>query len=116
MAAADFYIKEGDRSPSLLVTCVDEDGVIIDLTAAIAAKFYMINPGDTTVKVDGTAGTIVVPVTDGKLRYDWATADTDTPGDYDGEFEVEWSDGTKTTFPNFRFLRIKVTKSIETTD
>lgn len=116
MAKVDFYIKEGDRAPALLVTCIDEDGVIIDLTAAISAAFYMINPGDDTPKVNGTAAVIVAPQSGGQLRYNWAANDTDTPGDYDGEFEVLWSDGNKTTFPNFRFLRIKIARSIETGD
>ena len=114
--AADFYIKEGDRAPKLLVTCVDEDGAVIPLTAAITAKFFMLNPGDSTPKVDGAVATILTPVADGQIEYAWAAADTDTPGDFDGEFEIEWSDGTKTTFPNFRFLQIQIGRSIDTAD
>jgi Rib/alpha/Esp surface antigen-like repeat protein len=113
----DFFIKEGDRQPYLVATLVDENEAVIDLTAAITVKFFMINPGDSTPKVNGTAAEILNPPgTNGKVRYLWGATDTDTPGDYDGEFEVAWSDGTKTTFPNFRFITIRVLKSIDTGD
>jgi hypothetical protein len=116
MANVDFYIKEGDLDPPLKVTCVDEDGEVIPLTAAIAVKFFLINPGDDAPKIDGAVADILTPVADGKVEYVWASGDTDTPGDYDAEFEIEWSSGKKTTFPNFRFLRVKIAKSIDTTD
>lgn len=118
MPAVDFYIKEGDSSPPLIVTCLDEDENIIDLTAGIAFKFFMIDPGAATPKVDGRAAVVEGAPTNGQLRYNWQAdgSDTDDPGDYDAEFEVEWSDGTRTTFPNFRFLRIKIAKTHETTD
>lgn len=116
MAKPDFYLKEGDRAPSLVVTCVDQDENVVPLTAAIAAKFFMIDPGNGTPKIDGGSASILAPVADGKLEYLWGATDTVDPGDYDAEFEVEWSDGTKTTFPNFRYLRIKIRRSIDTTD
>ena len=118
MPAPDFYIKEGDSAPQLLVTCYDEDDAIVDLTAALSVTFSMWNPGDDAPKIDKVAGQIESPATNGQLRYNWQTdgSDTEDPGDYDAEFEVLWSDGTRTTFPNFRYLRIKVRRSLDTTD
>lgn len=112
----DFYIKEGDRDPALVANLVDENEEIIDLTAAVAVKFFMIKPPGTTPKVNGSAAVVVGDPEDGTVRYAWASGDTDTPGDYNAEFEVEWSDGTKTTFPNFRFINVRIMKSIEATD
>lgn len=112
----DFYIKEGDRAPFLEAIAIDEDGEIVDLTAAVGVTFSMNNPGDDAPKIESSAASIVAPATQGLMRYQWGASDTEDPGNYDGEFEVEWSDGTKTTFPNFRFLRIKITRSIDTSD
>lgn len=112
---ADFYIKEGDREPWLTATLVDENEEPVDLTSAVAVKFFMIKPPGTTPKVNGLAAS-VVDATEGRVKYEWGATDTDTPGDYDGEFEVEWSSGTKTTFPNFRFIQIRILKTIDTGD
>lgn len=114
----DFWIKEGDSAPKLLVTCVDEEEVVVPLDAAVSVAFYMYDPGSASPKVDGAAANIVAPPSNGQVEYVWQPDGSDTadPGDYDAEFEVTWSDGTKTTFPNFRFLRIKITKTIQTTD
>lgn len=111
MPKPDFYIKKGDRLPKLVATLVDENEVKIDLTGATSVKFLMIDPGTTSPKVD-TVATILTPVTDGRVEYAWAAVDTDTEGDYDGEFEITWTGGEKTTFPNFRYLRIKIGKDI----
>ena len=107
----DFNIKKGDTIPKLVATLVDEDEVVIDLTNAASVKFLMIDPGTTAVKVNAAA-TILAPPTDGRVEYPWIGADTDTKGDYDGEFEVTWAGGGKTTFPNFRFLRIRIKADI----
>lgn len=116
MSKYDFYIKEGDRDPDLIVTAIDQDGEVVPLDAAVAVKFFMYDPGSADPKIDGVAANILAPPADGKMEYEWAANDTDTPGGYDGEFEVEWSDGNKTTFPNFRMLRIKIGRSIDTSD
>lgn len=117
MANVDFFIKEGDRNPPLEAIVIDANGDPIDLSTATAIRFFMINPGETTPKVDGSAMTKVTPPgTDGRVRYEWGVDDTDAYGDYDGEIEVEWSNNTKTTFPNHGFIRIKVLKTIQTTD
>lgn len=111
----DLFIKEGDRNPSLTATLVDEAELPLDLSAAVAVKFFMILPQSSTPKISGAAASIV-SAQDGTIEYAWQAGDTDTPGDYDAEFEVEWADGTKTTFPNFRFLKIRILKSIDTAD
>ncbi len=108
----DFFIKRDDTSPRLVGTLVDENGVKIDLTNAASVKFFMVNPGDAANKVDGSAATILAPPTDGRVEYPWTTGDTDTDGDYDGEFEVTWNDASKTTFPNFRYMEITIKADI----
>jgi hypothetical protein len=118
MAGVDFYIKEGDSAPNLRITCIDEDGAVIPLDAAVGVKFFLLNPGDDAPKIDGAAADIIAPVANGQVEFNWADNgdDTDEPGDYDAEFEIEWSDGTFTTFPNFRMLRVKIGRSIDSSD
>lgn len=116
MSAVDFYIKEGDSAPKLEVTAVDEDNEVVPLTAALSVAFWLLDPGGTP-KIDGATADID-DAANGIMSYSWQSdgSDTEDPGDYDAEFEVSWSDGTKTTFPNFRYLRVKITKTHETTD
>jgi hypothetical protein len=71
----------------------------------------MREPNTGTVKVNA-AGAILAPPTAGRVRYLWAAGDTDTAEDYDACFEVTWTDGTKTTFPNYRYIRVRVKKEI----
>jgi hypothetical protein len=108
---ADFHIKQNDRKPDLEAICIDQDNAVVNLTAAVAVKFNMIDPGGA-VKISLGAASIVAPPTDGKVQYLWGAIDTDTAGKFNGEFEVEWSDGTKTTFPNFRYIQIEILPDI----
>lgn len=109
---SEFFIKRGDTSPKLVGTLVDENGVVIDLTNAASVKFFMSDPGSGVNKVDGTAATVLAPPTAGRVSYAWLTADVDTAADYDGEFEVTWNDASKTSFPNFRYMEIKIKADI----
>ena len=92
----DFTVGQGDLLPAISAQLVDENGDPVDLTDA-TCKFHMSKGG--VVKVDAAA-TIVTPAT-GIVRYDWVTADTDEAGEYDAEWEVTYTTGTKPlTFPN----------------
>lgn len=112
MANADFYIKEGDRDPALIVTCVDENRDVIDLSAATQVQFNMINPGTTTPEISLAAAVFEGPQSGGKVKYLWTTGDTDTPGKYNGEFVITWSGGNKTRFPNYKYILIEIMKKI----
>ena len=113
--AVDFYIKQEDTAPPLTATLVDENEAAVPLTNASGVVFHMIDPGNGTPKIeDGAVSIIDAP--GGRVSYLWQAGDTDDPGDYDGEFEVTWDDGTKTSFPNFRYMRIKITKDINVGD
>jgi len=48
----------------------------------------------------------------GRVRYAWQTGDTDTPGTFQGEFEVTYSTGEIETFPNDGFLAIEIIDDI----
>lgn len=107
----DFYIAQNDREPNLRVTCLDEVGEIVPLTGVTTVVFSMINPGLGTPKISNSPAT-VIDAPNGIVEYAWGATDTDTPGDYDGEFEVSWPGGEKTTFPNHKVIQIRIRKQI----
>jgi len=112
---ADVYITQNDTGPALLPTLVDEDGTVVDLTGVADSdvKFHMIDPSSATTKVDDNSNTSVLsPVADGKIQYLWQAADTDTPGLFDGEFEITFPGGQIITFPNYRYFTILIREEV----
>lgn len=109
MSNIDFYIKVGDRKPSLEAVLEDAIGPV-DLTGA-AVKWQMRLQGQSALKVDAVA-TVVSPAA-GSVRYDWEAADTDTAGIFEGEWEVTFGDGKQITFPNWKHLRVMVLDDVD---
>lgn len=106
----DFVMKEGDRSPSFQRTLTDEDGNAVDLTDA-SVELVAELVGDSSTTFGGSA-TVETPASDGVVRYDWSSGDTDTPGTYIAEFVVTYNDSTEETFPNHRDLQILVRREV----
>lgn len=103
--ATDFTIKRGDQLPELEVTLTDTAGRIVNLTGIIGVSFLMSVKGGANV-VNRPATVVDAP--NGIVKYVWADGDTDTAGGYNGEFEVEFGDGRTETFPNAKYIAIKV--------
>jgi hypothetical protein len=78
---------------------------IVDLTDT-TARFIMTDKLSGTKVVDADA-TVVDP-TNGIVQYQWVTGDTDVASSYKAEFEVAWGDGTFETFPNSKYIAVKV--------
>jgi hypothetical protein len=106
MTVADFTIKVGDVLPPITATLEDVDGAV-DLTNADAVLFKLQPIAGGALTVDGTAG-VVGLATAGQVRYVWQAADTTTPGLYNAEWEVTFTDGTVATFPNERYLLVEM--------
>lgn len=106
--SADFYIVEGDTKPDLVKQLLDADGEAIDVTGA-TVRFSMSRNG--TVVVDNASCTVDV-AGEGRVRYEWETADTASPGACVGEFEVTYAGGGIQTVPNPRKLDIEITEQI----
>lgn len=51
---------------------------------------------------------VVVDAAAGIVRYDWAAADTNTPGVYEAEWEVVGADGKPQTFPTAGYDKVTV--------
>lgn len=102
--AVDFNIKSEDTLPPIQAT-LELNGVPVNLSGC-TVRFIMTDKASGTVKVDATA-TVVNSAT-GVVRYDWIQADTDTPGTYNGEFEMQDGSGHFETFPNTKHIQIKI--------
>lgn len=89
---ADFYIKEGDTSPPLRAQLREDDGTPVDCTGALV-RFRMTAVGGDTLITDARA-TITSP-TDGHIRYDWQSDDTDETAYYNGVVVVDYDGATE---------------------
>lgn len=76
-----------DRNPSIAET-ITIDGVAFDLSSS-TVRFKMRLVGSSTPKVDQPA--VIVSAPAGTVRYDWATVDVDTAGNYLVWWEVTTS-------------------------
>jgi hypothetical protein len=96
MSMDTVFIKRGDLLPELTAQFTDSAGAL-NITGA-TVKFIMVNRwSGGTPKINTAA--IVVTASTGNVKYTWAGTDTDTAGEYVGEFEATIA-AKKLTAPN----------------
>jgi uncharacterized protein YfaS (alpha-2-macroglobulin family) len=105
--SATFPLKVGDSAPVLQATLSDSDGNAVDLTGA-DVQFRLLEPRDGATKIDSPA--TIHDASNGIVRYQWASGDTDEAGRYRAEFEVTYADGSVETFPNDGFHDVVLTR------
>lgn len=110
MPAVDFYIKKNDTRPKLNKNLVDAEGNNPNLTGA-SVVFIMEAQGATTPKINRVACAVITPLT-AEVEYTWVAGNTDTAGEFEGEFEVTDAGGGVQTFPNPRKMRIVITDDL----
>lgn len=106
----DFFIKRGDRLPALQTTLLN-NGAPIDLEG-LTVRFKMRRAFGGSLRVDAAAQIVNPPGNDGMVRYDWAAGDTDIPGWYESEWEIQFDDGKTLSVPNDRFDVIAVLSDV----
>lgn len=105
---SSFSIKKGDTLPILAVVLKDGAGSPIDVSTASSKKFRM-RKADASAHVlkvnrdcdfttDGSNGAVQIALT---------ADDTDTPGDYLGEFVIVIGSDVQ-TFPSDSYIPVKV--------
>lgn len=109
-ASDPFLIKENDTRPRLPYYVQQGEAVPVPMTDASSVVFNMrMADSPNTVIVDRETAEIVAPAAAGLLRYTFTAAETATPGDYIGEFEITFSDGGILTVPTGdKYIHIKV--------
>ena len=104
-----FYIKQNDTRPIMSATLIDGNGSTVNLDGATVA-FKMRAVGGSTAKVDASAS--IAEATKGKVTYTFTASDTNTVGEYEGEFEVTFAGGGIQTYPNNKYIEIEVVDDI----
>lgn len=85
---------------------------------AVSTNYYVVNTATNTLGLSTikggtaitttTAGTGVHTIIASRARYTFTATDTDTSGNYYGEFEVTFADSTVETFPNNKYIFVVV--------
>jgi hypothetical protein len=88
---------KGNTSPSITDT-ITVNGVAFDLTGA-TVRFRMRDDDSSTLLVDSPATVVSAPA--GTVRYDWASLDTATAGDFTGWWRVTLAGGAIQETPEF---------------
>jgi len=102
---ADFYLKLGDRKPTLQATLWSGESTIpVDITGA-TVKLLVRKRGATTTSEFNAS---IVTAASGIVKYEWAGTEFTEVGIYLAEWEVTFSDSTKGTFPNTGWFIIQV--------
>jgi hypothetical protein len=91
-------IKAYDRKPSIQTTLGFAGSATVPVLAGATVNFIMRKKGTTGIPKVNSPATVVDAAT-AVIRYDWKAGDTDTPGDYEAEWEVVGADGLTQTFP-----------------
>lgn len=104
---SDFVIKAGDRLPKLRQVLTDGSGSVLDLTGVTGVTFRLRSQqGSALLTLTGSAA-IVAPATSGTVEFSWGGGDTATPGEYFGEWVLDYA-GPKRTVPAPGFVSISV--------
>lgn len=98
MTPKPFYSKAGDTKPirHVLERYTSGAWAAVDLTGA-SVRFLLATPAGVRV-VAGTA-TIVGSATAGTVEYGWAQGGHTQAGEFQGEWEVTFSNGVIESFP-----------------
>ena len=108
MADEVFYIKQGDTSPALRYELLPRS---VNLTGAGYVVFNLWDRNKTVI-VNRSAAVVVTASGTPTVEYRWSLGDTDEVGLFQGEFEVQFADGKKGTFPNDGYIAVKITDDI----
>lgn len=108
-----FIIKRHDTRPRYIVPLVDNYKEVneepLDLTTVDKVFFVMRErdneEAEPTVRSEAE---VLGDPKEGIVQYTWQTGDTDTLGNYESEFELQWEDGGVETVPNADYFEIEV--------
>ena len=104
---AQFVIKEGDYFPRLRQQLVT-GGSPINLSGTLV-NFKLTQYGGTGYKVNSTV--TIIDAAQGIVEYVWSGTDTDTPGQYAGEFTITYANGTQRV-PTDSYITVIVSPSL----
>ena len=110
MPDPQFFIKRNDTIPYLDGALQDDRGRPVDLTGATVV-FHMRDTADDSIKINAS-GVTILSATRGEVRYSWSATNTNTAGNYEGEFQVTFSGGNIHTFPNNGYINVIILEDV----
>lgn len=103
-------MKQGDTQPSIRRQLVSKNnGSPIDMDGA-TAKFVMMDSAGN-VKIN-KAAVVESPKSEGIVRYDWETGDTNQDGVFDAEFQITFDGNGIHTIPNDGYIKVPITEEL----
>ena len=106
-----FYIKENDTRPAITANLTDANDAAVNLTGATVAFSMRVEPAGT-IKISLGAANVTNSEA-GQVSYNWTTANTDTPADYEAEFQVTFAGGAVQTFPGRNWIFVHIIDDID---
>jgi len=101
-------IKQGDTYPPLKALLQMDNGEGIKI---LGATVNLIIVDENDVELLNKSVTIIDGTT-GEVEYKWLPSDTATVGEFRGEFEITWTDGSIVTVPNDSYFIINIVKEL----
>ena len=111
MAAADFYIKQGDTLPVLADTLTYSNGTAVSLAGA-SVNFVMRALSANTTTTNAAA--VVTNSATGQVSYTFTAVDSATAGSYMANWFVTFPGGATMTFPTDGYIEINVEENLTT--
>jgi hypothetical protein len=100
-------IKHNQREPRLRARIVDSSGVAVNLSGAVGVTFSMRSGRDLTNKI-ASQPAVITDAPEGRIEYQWRAGDTDTLGNFNAEFLVNWGNGVTEIFPTTGAIRVRI--------
>ena len=109
-----FIIKRNDTAPALIATIYDK-GCLggwnrLNLSAVTRVDFSLVDDCGALIVSSQSAQTI--SASSGIIQYNWREGDTAVAGNYTGEFELFFGDGTKMSLPREGGISIRIAEDI----
>lgn len=104
---SDFDIKQNDTTPSLVAILTPAGKPDTKLEGA-EEVFLIVRKKGSTGEPKFKSLCVIVNDATGEVRYDWEATDTDTPGEYDFEFEIVWGPGKTESIPRVGYKSLDV--------
>ncbi len=110
------HMKTGDQEPDLVLQLYKENNNPEDLSSVNVVSLHMTEENYDGLIVDEDSSGTDAPVSydeqNGKVTYEWQASDTNGPGTYVGEVEVEFSSGETKTFPSSGTFNVYVEEAL----
>ena len=110
------HLKEGDTGPPLEVRLTDDSNGPTALNSSTdSVRFDLERPDGSDVTLTNNAE--ITAGAEGVVTYEWDSSDTDTPGQYFGEFVVTFNEGATDesvqTFPSAGYIPVVIHEQVE---